>query len=191
MRNQVDRLAKKGKPELKQAWQKAKEGGKPSGIFVIMRSCSARMWLQEKDSVQEETQSTSLKKGWMTMYTYGRLQGLDPQQEDFQEMCLVACEGLPTRELAKAGVKQVYAEVQGLDTEQQSHKGLVKAKQEITGEDVAAETFESVEDAVKVTRVAGQIVLGGHQKQKELKEFDATEEIGRCCWSVQQPVSQG
>ena len=186
LRNQVDRLAKRGKPELKQAWQKAQEGGRQSkrdfyyNVFLLSPDVATKSI--EKDSTQEETQTTSLKKGWMTMYTYGKLQGLDPKQEDFQEMCLVACKGLPTRDhenpgLAEAGVKQVYAEVQDLDTEQQSHKSLVKAKQVITGEQVTAEAFASVEDAVKVAEVAGQMVLGGNNKQqRELKDSENKDE---------------
>ena len=182
LRNQVERLAKKGKPELKQAWQKAQEGGRQSkrdfyyNVFLLSPEVATRSI--EKDSLQEETQTTSLKKGWMTMFTYGRLQGLDPQQEDFQELCLLACKGLPTRDhenpgLAEAGVKQVYAEAQDLDTEQQRHKSLVKAKQEISGEQVTAQAFASVEDAVKVAKVTGQLVLGGSNKQqKELKESE-------------------
>lgn len=186
LRNQVERLAKKGKPELKQAWQKAQEGGRQSkrdfyyNVFLLSPEVATRSI--EKDSLQEETQTTSLKKGWMTMFTYGRLQGLDPQQEDFQELCLLACKGLPTRDhenpgLAAAGVKQVYAEVQDLDTEQQSHKSLVKAKQQITGEQVTAEAFASVEDAVKVAKVSGQITLGGSHKQpKEVKDSEPNGE---------------
>ena len=174
LRNQVDRLAKKGKPELKQAWQKAKEGGNQAkrdfyyNVFLLSPEVATRS--VHKESCQEEIQTTSLTKGWMTMATYGRLQGLDPQQEGFQELCLAACEGLPTRDhenpgLAKAGVKQAYAEVQDLDREQQSHKSLVKAKQSITGDVVTDEAFAAVEDAVKVAKVTGQVVLGGHQKQ--------------------------
>ena len=96
LRNQVERLAKKGKPKLKQAWQKAQEGRRQSkrefyyNVFLLSPDVATRSI--EKDSVQEETQTTSLRKGWMTLVTYGR-QGLDPQQEDFQELCLVACKG--------------------------------------------------------------------------------------------------
>lgn len=186
VRNQVDSLAKKGKPELKEAWKKAKNEGHQSkrafyyNVFLLSPEVTKKTI--HKESSQEEVQTSSLQKGWMTIFKHGTLQGLDPADPNFHDLCLKACEGLPTREhenpgLAKAGVLQVYAEVHDLDVEHQSNKSLIKAEQKLDEDATTQEAFDAVETAVCVTKQQSQRVLGGKdRKDKEPKALPAPGE---------------
>ena len=183
VRNQVDSLAKKGKPELKEAWKKAKNEGHQSkrafyyNVFLLSPEVTKKTI--HKESSQEEVQTSSLQKGWMTIFKHGTLQGLDPADPNFHDLCLKACEGLPTREhenpgLAKAGVLQVYAEVHDLDVEHQSNKSLIKSEQKLDEDATTQEAFDAVETAVCVTKQQSQRVLGGKDKKdKEPKALAA------------------
>ena len=176
VRNQVDSLAKKGKPELKEAWKKAKTEGHQAkrefyyNIFLLSPEVARKSI--HKESSQEVAQTSSLQKGWMTIFKHGTLQGLDPADPNFHDLCLKACEGLPTREhenpgLAKAGVLQVYAEVQDLEVEHQRHKSLIKAEQKLDEDSITQEAFDAVETSVKVNKQQGQRVLGGKDKKEK------------------------
>ena len=49
VRNQVDSLAKKGKPELKEAWKRLKQKDtRQKESFIITSFCSARKWLESR-----------------------------------------------------------------------------------------------------------------------------------------------
>ena len=169
VRNQVDSLAKKGKPELKLAWNKAKtEGHQAKREFyyhVFLLSPQVAKKSIHKESSQEEVQTSSLQKGWMTIFKRGKLQGLDPADPNFHDLCMKACEGLPTREhenpgLAKAGVLGVAE----LEVEQQTNKSLIKAEQTLDDDGTTQEAFDPVETAVKVSKQQSQRVLGGKDK---------------------------
>ena len=62
--------------------------------------------------------------------------------------------------LAKLGVKQVYAEVRLLDEDTDERRSTTEACQRLQDEDMTAEQFEHVENALKVAPEAKQFMLG-------------------------------
>ena len=91
--------------------------------------------------------------------------GVDRQDPDFKQLAEAACEGLPIRDhenkaLARLGVKQVYAEVRLLDEDTDERKSTTEACQRLQDEDMTAEQFQHVENALKVAPEAKQFMLG-------------------------------
>ena len=118
-----------------------------------------------KSSQQITSTKSSLAKGWMTLSQHAIMLGVDRQDPDFKQLAEAACEGLPIRDhenkaLARLGVKQVYAEVRLLDEDTDERKSATEACQRLQDEDMTAEQFQHVENALKVAPEAKQFMLG-------------------------------
>ena len=101
----------------------------------------------------------------MTVSQHAIMLGVDRQDPDFKQLAEAACEGLPIRDhenkaLARLGVKQVYAEVRLLDEDTDERKSTTEACQRLQDEDMTAEQFQYVENALKVAPEAKQFMLG-------------------------------
>ena len=169
VRNQVNSLAKKGKPQLKELFNTAKEKGTQGkrdfyyNVFLLDPDVAKKEI--HKSSQQVTSSKSSLAKGWMTVSQHAIMLGVDRQDPDFQKMAEAACEGLPVRDhenkaLAKLGLKQVYAEVRLLDEDTDERRSTTEACQRLQDEDVTTEQFEHVENALKVAPEAKQFMLG-------------------------------
>ena len=118
-----------------------------------------------KSSQQVTSSKSSLAKGWMTVSQHAIMLGVDRQDPDFKQLAEAACEGLPMRDhehkaLAKLGLKQVYAEVRLLDEDTDERRSTTEACQRLQDEDMTAEQFERVENALRVAPEAKQFMLG-------------------------------
>ena len=107
------------------------------------------------------------------------LQGADPADPDFKDLCLAACEGLKERpheveKWAAKGVKQYYAEKE-LNTEQTKVKeSITRASQHV--EDLETEDFQHVEETLSVKPEKRQFMLGGKKPVKAVEESEKAEE---------------
>ena len=110
VRNQVNSLAKKGKPKLRELFDAAKEKG-----------------------------------------TQGK-------REFFYNVFLLDPD--VAKKVAKLGLKQVYAEVRLLDEDTDERRSTTEACQRLQDEDMTAEQFEHVENALRVAPEAKQFMLG-------------------------------
>ena len=188
VRNQCEALARKGKPELLNAFKAAKKEGNQARrefyyhVFLLDGSVAKKE--VHKESMQKQKSLESTKKGWITPFQYGVMLGLDKNDPDFATLCEAACEGLPQRQhenaaLAKAGRIQVYAEVRQLDEEQRVHESSTKAQQRLENEHMDADAFQRVENALMVQPLQQQVVLGqtraldnGSAQPAKAKEVD-------------------
>ena len=165
---QVMKLAKEGKPGLRNAWEKASQAGSQQAkrefyyhVFLLDPSVSHKA--VHKGSLERPQEKETATKGWMTAYQIGVLQGADPADPDFKELCKAACEGLKERpheveKWAAKGVKQYYAEKE-LNTEQTKVKeSTTKASQHVEG--LENEDFQHVEEALSVKPEKKQFLLG-------------------------------
>ena len=170
VRNQVNSLAKKGKPKLREQFNAAKEKGTQGkrefyyNVFLLDPDVAKKSI--HKSSQQVTSTKSSLAKGWMTVSQHAIMLGVDRQDPDFKQLAEAACEGLPIRDhenkaLAKLGVKQVYAEVRLLDEDTDERRSTTEACQRLQDEDLTTEQFEHVENALKVAPDAKQFMLGG------------------------------
>ena len=170
VRNQVNSLAKKGKPKLREQFNAAKEKGTQGkrefyyNVFLLDPDVAKKSI--HKSSQQVTSTKSSLAKGWMTVSQHAIMLGVDRQDPDFKQLAEAACEGLPIRDhenkaLAKLGVKQVYAEVRLLDEDTDERRSTTEACQRLQDEDLTTEQFEHVENALKVAPEAKQFMLGG------------------------------
>ena len=154
VRNQVNSLAKKGKPKLRELFNAAKEKGtqgKRELYYNVFLLDVAKKPIH-KSSQQVTSTKSSLAKGWVTVSQHAIMLGVDRQGPDFKQLAEAACEGLPIRDhenkaLAKLGAKQVYA-------------CTTEACQRLQDEDMTTEQFEHVENALKVAPEAKQFMLG-------------------------------
>ena len=64
------------------------------------------------------------------------------------------------KKVAKLGLKQVYAEVRLLDEDTDERRSTTEACQRLQDEDMTAEQFEHVENALRVAPEAKQFMLG-------------------------------
>ena len=169
VRNQVNSLAKKGKPKLREQFNAAKEKGTQGkrefyyNVFLLDPDVAKKEI--HKSSQQITSAKSSLAKGWMTVSQHAIMLGVDRQDPDFKQLAEAACEGLPIRDhenkaLARLGVKQVYAEVRLLDEDTDERKSTTEACQRLQDEDMTAEQFQHVENALKVAPEAKQFMLG-------------------------------
>ena len=169
VRNQVNSLAKKGKPKLREQFNAAKEKGTQGkrefyyNVFLLDPDVAKKEI--HKSSQQITSTKSSLAKGWMTVSQHAIMLGVDRQDPDFKQLAEAACEGLPIRDhenkaLARLGVKQVYAEVRLLDEDTDERKSTTEACQRLQDEDMTAEQFQHVENALKVAPEAKQFMLG-------------------------------
>ena len=167
VRNQVNSLAKKGKPQLKELFNAAKEKGTQGkrefyyNVFLLDPDVAKKEI--HKSSQQVTSSKSSLAKGWMTVSQHAIMLGVD--DPDFKQLAEAACEGLPMRDhenkaLAKLGLKQVYAEVRLLDEDTDERRSTTEACQRLQDEDMTAEQFEHVENALRVAPEAKQFMLG-------------------------------
>ena len=169
VRNQVNSLAKKGKPKLRELFDAAKEQGTQGkreffyNVFLLDPDVAKKEI--HKSSQQVTSSKSSLAKGWMTVSQHAIMLGVDRQDPDFKQLAEAACEGLPMRDhenkaLAKLGLKQVYAEVRLLDEDTDERRSTTEARQRLQDEDMTAEQFEHVENALRVAPEAKQFMLG-------------------------------
>ena len=126
-----------------------------------------------KESLERLQEKETTTKRRMTAYQVGVLQGADPADPDFKDLCQAACEGLKERpheveKWAAKGVKQYYAEKE-LNTEQTKVKeSTTKASQHV--EDLATEDFQRFEEALSVKPEKRQFMLGGKRPGKAVEE---------------------
>ena len=191
------KLAKEGKSGLRNAWEKASQAGSQQAkrefyyhVFLLDPAVSKKA--VHKESLERLQEKETTTKGWMTAYQVGVLQGADPADPDFKDLCQAACEGLKERpheveKWAAKGVKQYYAEKE-LNTEQTKVKeSTTKASQHV--EDLATEDFQRVEEALSV-KPEKQFMLGGKRSRKAVEEPEKAageEETGICSGQKQSP----
>ena len=181
---QVMKLAKEGKPGLRNAWEKASQAGSQQAkrefyyhVFLLDPAVSKKA--VHKESLERLQEKETTTKGWMTAYQVGVLQGADPADPDFKDLCLAACEGLKERpheveKWAAKGVKQYYAEKE-LNTEQTKVKeSTTRASQHV--EDLETEDFQHVEETLSVKPEKRQFMLGGKKSVKAVEESEKAEE---------------
>ena len=181
---QVMKLAKEGKPALRNAWEKASQAGSQQAkrefyyhVFLLDPSVSHKA--VHKESLERLQEKETTTKGWMTAYQIGVLQGADPADPDFKELCKAACEGLKERpheveKWAAKGVKQYYAEKE-LNTEQTKVKeSTTKASQHV--ERLETEDFQHVEEALSVKPEKKQFLLGSKKPGKAVEGPEKAEE---------------
>lgn len=181
---QVMKLARDGKPALRNAWEKASQAGGQQAkrefyynVFLLDPAVSHKA--VHKESLERLQEKETVTKGWMTAYQIGVLQGADPADPDFKELCLAACEGLKERpheveKWAAKGVKQYYAEKE-LNTEQTKVKeSTTKASQHV--EDLENDDFQHVEEALSVKPEKKQVLLGGKKSVKALDQPEKADE---------------
>ena len=166
---QVMKLAKEGKPGLRNAWEKASQAGSQQAkrefyyhVFLLDPAVSKKA--VHKESLERLQEKETTTKGWMTAYQVGVLQGADPSHPDFKDLCQAACEGLKDRphEVEKRAEKE-------LNTEQTKAKeSTTKASQHV--EDLATEGFQRVEEALSVKPEKRQFMLGGKRPGKAVEE---------------------
>ena len=169
----IKKLAKAGKPEMAEAWQKASSGSQQHkrefyyNIFLLDPEQSSKQ--VHKESLEKLTISQKTVKGWMTATEVGKLDGLDPMDSDFKTLCKAACEGLKERDhenpnLAKLGLKQYWYEKVLAKEEVKANESLTKAKQAVEIEDVT--DFVKAEQALMAAPESNQVVLGKKSQKK-------------------------
>ena len=105
VRNQVNSLAKKGKPKLREQFNAAKEKGTQGkrefyyNVFLLDPDVAKKSI--HKSSQQVTSTKSSLAKGWMTVSQHAIMLGVDRQDPDFKQLAEAACEGLPIRDHTK------------------------------------------------------------------------------------------
>ena len=172
------KLAKEGKPGLRNVWEKASQAGSQQAkrefyyhVFLLDPAVSKKA--VHKESLERLQEKETTTKGWMTAYQVGVLQAADPAAPDFKDLCQAACEGLKERpheveKWAAKGVKQYYAKKE-LNTEQTKVKeSTTKASQHV--EDLESEDFQHVEEALSLKPQKRQFMLGGKRPGKAVEE---------------------
>ena len=88
---QVMKLAKEGKPGLRNAWEKASQAGSQQAkrefyyhVFLLDPAVSKKA--VHKESLERLQEKETTTKGWMTAYQVGVLQGADPADPDFKDL---------------------------------------------------------------------------------------------------------
>ena len=178
VRNQLEALKRKGKTDLQDSFRSAKEKGRMAqrqwyyNVFLLDPSVAVKEI--HKESQEKVKTKETTKKGWITPFQYGIFMGLDKSDPDFADDCLAACEGLPQREhenpqLAKKGKIQVYAEIRDMDEATKTNSSLTKAHQRLENDQMEAEGFERVEEALMVNPPQQTLMLGNRNASKPVK----------------------
>ena len=181
---QVMKLSKEGKPALRNAWEKASQAGSQQAkrefyynVFLLDPNVSQKA--VHKESLERLQEKETTTKGWMTAYQIGVLQGADPLDPDFKELCTAACEGLKERpheveKWAAKGMKQYYVQKELNTEETRVKESSTKALQSVDG--LEAEDFHQIEKALSVNSQKKQFLLGGKKPVKAVEEPEKAAE---------------
>ena len=183
---QVMKLQKQGKGALRNAWEKAKQEGSQQAkrdfyynVFLLDPAVSKKE--VHKESLERLQEKETTTKGWMTQFQVGVLQGADPQDPAFKDLCEAACEGLPERphevkKWADKGIKQYYVSKQLNSEESRIKESTTTAKHSV--DDLDESNFENVEQALAVKPDSKQFLLTNKKASDGSKKPEVADEEG-------------
>ena len=169
---QCQKLAKAGDNKLRSAWEKAKEAGTQKAkrefyynVFLLDPAVSKKA--VHKVSLERLQETEKVKKGWLTKFQIGTLQGANPNDPNFATLCDLAVKGLEERPhevqaWADEGICQYKVSKEMMKEEVKTKESTTEARQHV--EELDAGDFQQAERALMVQPETRQLTLGSKKK---------------------------